>query len=132
ENEGGTLMAIESSFESLETMEKLLEMGQEEGMLEAIGQIEGILAARAPPPEAPHPELVRVEGVINGGCQGCDSLGGLAGRQDPTAWLPTPSRPQTIPDLSGARQGCRSTPGWALEGLSRRGAAPKPRPQSAS
>ena len=48
ENEGGTLMAIESSFESLETMEKLLEMGQEEGMLEAIGQIEGILAARAP------------------------------------------------------------------------------------
>ena len=48
ENEGGTLMAIESSFESLETMEKVLEMGQEEGMVEAIGQIEGILAARAP------------------------------------------------------------------------------------
>ena len=48
ENEGGTLMAIESSFPSLETMEKVLEMGQEEGMLEAIGQIEGILAARAP------------------------------------------------------------------------------------
>jgi hypothetical protein len=48
ENDGGTLMAIESSFESLETMEKLLEMGQEEGMIEAIGQIEGILAARAP------------------------------------------------------------------------------------
>jgi hypothetical protein len=46
-NEGGTLMAIESSFESLETMEQLLEMGQEEGMLEAIGQIEGILSAPA-------------------------------------------------------------------------------------
>ena len=44
EHEGGTLMAIESSFESLETMEKVLEMGQEEGMVEAIGQIEGILA----------------------------------------------------------------------------------------
>ena len=48
EKDGGTLMAIESSFESLETMEKLLEMGQEEGMVEAIGQIEGILAVRAP------------------------------------------------------------------------------------
>ena len=44
----GTRMAIESSFESLETMEKVLEMGQEEGMIEAIGQIEGILATRAP------------------------------------------------------------------------------------
>jgi hypothetical protein len=48
EKDGGTLMAIESSFESLETMEKVLEMGQEEGMVEAIGQIEGILAASAP------------------------------------------------------------------------------------
>ena len=47
ENGGGTLMAIESSFESLETMEKILEMGQEEGMIEAIGQIEGILTSAA-------------------------------------------------------------------------------------
>ncbi len=45
EHGGGTLMVIESSSESLETMAKVLEMGQEEGMLEAIGQIEGLLAS---------------------------------------------------------------------------------------
>ena len=48
ENEGGTLMAIESSFESLETMEKLPAIGQEEGMLEALGQTQGRPPARAP------------------------------------------------------------------------------------
>ena len=41
---GGTLMATQSRFESLEAMEKMIEMGMEEGMTEALGQIEGILA----------------------------------------------------------------------------------------
>ena len=47
DNGGVTLMAIESSFDSLETMEKILQMGQEEGMIAAIGQIEGILTSAA-------------------------------------------------------------------------------------
>jgi uncharacterized protein YndB with AHSA1/START domain len=42
---GGTLMAIESRFDSLDDMEQVLAMGQEEGMLEAITQIEGILTS---------------------------------------------------------------------------------------
>lgn len=37
-------MVITSHFPSLQTMEQVLEMGQEEGMVQAIGQIEGILA----------------------------------------------------------------------------------------
>lgn len=41
---GGTLMTIESHFPSRESMEELLKMGQEEGMLEAMGQIPAILA----------------------------------------------------------------------------------------
>jgi uncharacterized protein YndB with AHSA1/START domain len=48
-NGGGTLMAVESSFPSIETMEQLLEMGQEEGMIAAMGQIEGILTSVAKP-----------------------------------------------------------------------------------
>jgi uncharacterized protein YndB with AHSA1/START domain len=42
---GGTVMDITSHHPSLEAMEQVLAMGQEEGMIEAIGQIEGILAA---------------------------------------------------------------------------------------
>lgn len=42
--DGGTLMTIESQFPSLEAMEQMVSMGMEEGMLEALGQIEGILA----------------------------------------------------------------------------------------
>ncbi|CAN5131868.1 SRPBCC domain-containing protein [soil metagenome] len=43
--EGRTRMSIESQFASAEDMEKVLAMGMEEGMTEAIGQIEAILAA---------------------------------------------------------------------------------------
>jgi len=43
ESGGRTTMAIESHFTSREDMEKLLEMGQEQGMKEAMGQIDGLL-----------------------------------------------------------------------------------------
>jgi len=43
ESDGRTTMAIESHFTSREDMEKLLEMGQEQGMKEAMGQIDGLL-----------------------------------------------------------------------------------------
>jgi uncharacterized protein YndB with AHSA1/START domain len=42
---GGTTMVLHSRFPSLEAMEQLLEMGQEEGMVAALSQIEDILAA---------------------------------------------------------------------------------------
>jgi uncharacterized protein YndB with AHSA1/START domain len=41
---GGTVMAIETTFPSLEAMQELLTMGMEEGMAGAMGQIDGILA----------------------------------------------------------------------------------------
>lgn len=41
---GGTVMAIESRFPSLEAMEQLVSMGMEEGILSALAQIDGILA----------------------------------------------------------------------------------------
>jgi uncharacterized protein YndB with AHSA1/START domain len=41
---GGTVMAIESHFPSLEAMEQLVSMGMEEGMAAALGQIDGFLA----------------------------------------------------------------------------------------
>lgn len=44
ERDGATVMDITSHFASLEAMDKLLEMGQEEGMVQALGQIEAILA----------------------------------------------------------------------------------------
>jgi uncharacterized protein YndB with AHSA1/START domain len=44
---GGTRMTIESHFASLEGMEQLISMGMEEGIVAAIGQIDGILAAAA-------------------------------------------------------------------------------------
>lgn len=44
ERDGGTEMVITSRFPSVEAMQQLLEMGQEEGMVAALGQIEGILA----------------------------------------------------------------------------------------
>jgi uncharacterized protein YndB with AHSA1/START domain len=40
---GGTTMVIESTFPSLEAMEKLVEMGMEEGITLAIGQIDDLL-----------------------------------------------------------------------------------------
>ena len=42
--EGRTRMSIESLFPSTEAMEQLLAMGQEQGMIEAVGQIDAILA----------------------------------------------------------------------------------------
>jgi uncharacterized protein YndB with AHSA1/START domain len=41
---GGTVMAIETRFPSLEAMEQLVSMGMEEGMAAAMGQIADILA----------------------------------------------------------------------------------------
>jgi len=46
---GRTRMTIESTFPDLSTMEQLLAMGQEEGLTEAVGQIDAILAEDATP-----------------------------------------------------------------------------------
>ncbi len=43
--DGGTHMAIESQFASLESMEQMVAMGMEEGMVAAMGQIDAVLAA---------------------------------------------------------------------------------------
>jgi len=42
---GGTTMTLHSQFASLEAMEQLVAMGMDEGIVGALGQIEGILAA---------------------------------------------------------------------------------------
>jgi uncharacterized protein YndB with AHSA1/START domain len=47
ENGGRTRMTILSTFESEEQMEKMVEMGMEEGMKEAAGQIDAVLAEHA-------------------------------------------------------------------------------------
>ena len=47
ERDGKTVMEITSYFTSLEAMEQLISMGQEEGMVQALGQIEEILAGSA-------------------------------------------------------------------------------------
>ena len=47
--EGRTRMSILSRFPSRESMEQLLAMGQEEGMKQAVGQIDAILAEDAVP-----------------------------------------------------------------------------------
>ena len=44
EIDGVTTMSIESSFPSREGMEQMLEMGMEQGMTEALGQIDPLLA----------------------------------------------------------------------------------------
>jgi len=44
---GKTVMEVTSHFPSAEAMEEVLAMGQEEGMVEAMGQIEGVLAGDA-------------------------------------------------------------------------------------
>ena len=41
---GGTTMTVVSTFASAEAMKQVLEMGMEEGMRLAMGQIDGILA----------------------------------------------------------------------------------------
>ena len=47
ERDGKAVMEITSHFPSTEAMEQVLEMGQEEGMVQALGQIDGILAGDA-------------------------------------------------------------------------------------
>ncbi len=47
--EGRTRMSIESSFASAEAMEQLLAMGMEDGLTQAVGQIDAILAESAVP-----------------------------------------------------------------------------------
>jgi len=43
---GGTRMVIESTFASLEAMERLVSMGMEEGMRAALGQTDEVLAGK--------------------------------------------------------------------------------------
>jgi uncharacterized protein YndB with AHSA1/START domain len=45
--DGRSRMSIESIFPSTEAMEQLLAMGMEQGLTEAVGQIDGILAEDA-------------------------------------------------------------------------------------
>lgn len=42
-----TRMTIQSTFESAEQLEQMVQMGMEEGMKQAVGQIDGILAEHA-------------------------------------------------------------------------------------
>jgi uncharacterized protein YndB with AHSA1/START domain len=42
---GGVVVTIASTFASVEAMEQLIAMGMEQGMLEAMGQIDAVLAA---------------------------------------------------------------------------------------
>jgi hypothetical protein len=46
ESDGRTTMAIESHHASREELEQMIEMGQEQGMKEALGQVDAILARR--------------------------------------------------------------------------------------
>jgi uncharacterized protein YndB with AHSA1/START domain len=43
--DGGTRMTVETSFTSLEAMERLLAMGLEEGLTAALGQMDALVAA---------------------------------------------------------------------------------------
>lgn len=45
--DGGTQMAIETTFPSPEAMERIIAMGMEEGMTQALGQIDELLGADA-------------------------------------------------------------------------------------
>jgi Fe2+ transport system protein FeoA len=44
EHEGGTRMELRSTFASREQMEKLVSMGMVEGLQEAVGQMDALLA----------------------------------------------------------------------------------------
>lgn len=46
EADGATTMSIESRFSSREGMEQVIEMGMEQGMVEALGQIDALLAGQ--------------------------------------------------------------------------------------
>ena len=45
EHEGGTRMELSGAFQSREDMEKILEMGAAEGLQQAVGQMDALLAA---------------------------------------------------------------------------------------
>lgn len=45
DHDGGTRMELHSTFDTLEQMEQLLTMGMDEGLREAVGQIDALLAA---------------------------------------------------------------------------------------
>lgn len=47
ETDGVTTMSIESKFTSREEMEQMIEMGMEQGMTEALGQIDTLLAGES-------------------------------------------------------------------------------------
>ena len=47
--DGGTRMAVETTFPSIEAMEQLVLMGMEEGMTLALGQIDDLLRAEVTP-----------------------------------------------------------------------------------
>lgn len=47
---GGTRMAVATTFPSVEVMDQMVQMGMEEGMISAMGQIDAILAEVAPVP----------------------------------------------------------------------------------
>jgi uncharacterized protein YndB with AHSA1/START domain len=44
---GGTAMTVRSTFASTDEMQQVIEMGMEEGLREAMGQIDGLLAEAA-------------------------------------------------------------------------------------
>jgi len=46
DHDGGTRMEMRSIFESLEQMEQVLEMGMEEGLTAAVGQMDALLVER--------------------------------------------------------------------------------------
>jgi uncharacterized protein YndB with AHSA1/START domain len=48
ESDGVTTMSIECSFSDAAGMERMLEMGMEQGMVEAVGQIDGLLGGSSP------------------------------------------------------------------------------------
>ena len=45
EHDGGTRLEIRSQFKSREDMDKLVEMGAVEGLQQAVGQMDALLAA---------------------------------------------------------------------------------------
>jgi len=45
EHDGGTRMELHDQFPSLEQMEEVLKMGMEEGLRQAVGQMDGLLVA---------------------------------------------------------------------------------------
>jgi uncharacterized protein YndB with AHSA1/START domain len=47
--DGGTRMAVETTFPSLDTMDQMVAMGMEEGMVQALGQIDDLVGVERAP-----------------------------------------------------------------------------------